>query len=207
MIKKSTSKELEKRILELKKRILELEKSETEYKQTKERLAKILDNTQDAILIHDLKGNILDVNDTMCRMYELTRQEAFAITVKDISSSQMSIEILQDKWERVLNNEKLLFEWEAMRPKDKVVFNVEVSLQKILFLEEYKVIANIRNITVRKEMEKRLKKRHFIDRTPKQKANFTFENVVGSSTELLAILDKAKKAAKSGCNITIDGAT
>ncbi len=207
MIKNSTSKEFEKKILELEKKILELEKSEIEYKQIKERLEKILDNTQDAILIHDLNGNILDVNDTMCRMYGLTRQEAFAITVKDISSSRMPMEILQEKWGRVLNNEKLLFDWEAMRPKDEVVFNVEVSLQKILFLEEYKVIANIRNITVRKEMEKRLKKRRFIDRTPKQKANYTFENIVGSSTELLTIVNKAKKAAKLSSNILIEGET
>ena len=200
MIKKLTSKELEKRILEL-------EKSEIKYIQTKERLEKILDNTQDAILIHDLKGHVLDVNDTMCRMYGLTKQEALATTVKDISSSRMSMEIVQEKWGQVLNNEKLLFEWEAMRPKDKVVFNVEVSLQKILFLEEYKVIANIRNITVRKEMEKKLKRHHFIDRTPKQKASFTFENIVGSSTGFLDIINKAKQAAKSDSNILIEGKT
>lgn len=207
MIKNSTSKELKKRILELEKRILELEKSETEYKQTKERLEKILDNTQDAILIHDLKGNILDVNDTMCRMYGLARKEVFTVTIKDISSSRMSMAILQEKWDRVLNDEKLLFEWEAMRPIDKVVFNVEVSLQKILFLEEYKVIANIRNITVRKEMEKRLKKHHLKDRIPKQKARYTFENVVGNSPELLTIVNKAKKAASSISNILIEGET
>ncbi len=151
MIEKQTIEELEERILEL-------EKSESEYKQTKDILKKAFDNTQDAILIHDLKGNILDVNDKMCRMYGLTRQEVFATTIKDISSSRMTMEVLQKKWEMVLNGQKLLFEWEAMRPKDRVVFNVEVSLQKILFYGKEIVFANIRNITVRKEVEKALKK-------------------------------------------------
>lgn len=202
------SKEYEiKTILELNRKILELEKSLIKQKQTKEYLEKILDNTQDAILIHDLEGNILDVNDTMCRMYGLTRQEAITLTVMDISSSRMSFGIIKERWKRVLKDEKLLFEWEAMRPKDQVVFYVEVSLQKISFLGGYKVIANVRNITVRKEMEKKLKDRHFIQKSQKHKANYTFENIVGCSTEFLDIIEKAKKAAKSSSNILIEGET
>ncbi len=208
MVKNSTFKDDEIKIQELNKKIVELEKSLIKYKQTKEHLEKILDNTQDAILIHDLEGSILHVNDTMCKMYGLTtRQEASAISIEDISSSRMSKEILKEKWERVVNNEKLLFEWEAMRPKDKVVFYVEVSLQKILFLGEYKVIANVRNVSVRKEMKKKLKKRYFIHKSQEQRANFTFENIICSSAELFDIVDKAKKAARSSSNILIEGET
>ncbi|MCA1743760.1 MAG: PAS domain S-box protein, partial [Desulfovibrionales bacterium] len=45
----------------------ELEKAESELILAEDRLKKIFDNTQDAILIHDLEGKILDVNDQMCR--------------------------------------------------------------------------------------------------------------------------------------------
>ncbi|MFP4128032.1 MAG: PAS domain S-box protein, partial [Desulfonatronovibrio sp.] len=113
---------------ELERRIQELEKAESELILAEDRLKKIFDNTQDAIFIHDLEGKILDVNDKMCRMYGLTKEEALEVTIENVSSSEMPIKDLPEKWQQVLNGEKLLFEWEARRPKDDSVFNVEVSI-------------------------------------------------------------------------------
>ncbi len=118
---------------ELQRRIQELEKAESERILVEDRLKKILDNTQDAIFIHDLEGKILDVNDKMCRMYGLTKEEAIELTIEDVSSPKMMLEDMQDKWKKVLNGEKLLFEWEALRPKDQSVFYVEISIQTIAF--------------------------------------------------------------------------
>ncbi|HKJ98123.1 MAG TPA: PAS domain S-box protein [Desulfotignum sp.] len=121
---------------ELERRIQELEKAESSLILAEDRLKKIFNNSQDAIFIHDQKGKILDVNDKMCRMYRLTKEEALKVNIEDVSSSRMSMEILLEKWQQVLNGEKLLFEWEALRPKDKSIFNVEVSIQKISFPED-----------------------------------------------------------------------
>ncbi|MCA1792312.1 MAG: PAS domain S-box protein [Desulfotignum sp.] len=141
---------------ELERRIQELEKAESERNLAEERLKKIFDNTQDAIFIHDLEGNILDVNDKMCRMYGLTKEEALEVTIEDLSSSNMPMKDLLERWPKVLNGEKLLFEWEACRPKDESVFNVEVSIQKISFHDKNIVLANVRDITARKRTEKSL---------------------------------------------------
>jgi len=144
---------------ELERRIRELEKAESERNLAEERLKKIFDNTQDAIFIHDLEGNILDVNDKMCRMYGLTKEEALEVTIEDVSSSRMSMKVLLERWQKILNGEKLLFEWEARRPKDESVFNAEVSIQKISFHDKDIVLANIRDITERKRAEEALRER------------------------------------------------
>jgi PAS domain S-box-containing protein len=125
-----------------------------ERKNAEERLKKIFDNTQDAIIIHDLEGHILDVNDKMCRMYGLTKQDACKKNIKDISGSRMPKDSLREKWQRVLNGEKLIFEWDAFRPGEGSAFNVEISLQKISFREKDIVLANVRDITESKRAEK-----------------------------------------------------
>ncbi|TVR03345.1 MAG: PAS domain S-box protein [Desulfovibrionales bacterium] len=139
-----------------------MEKAECERSIAEDRLKKIFDNTQDAFLIHDLEGKILDVNDKMCRMYGLTKEEALGITIENVSSSKMSKADLQKKWQKALNGEQLLFEWEALRPKDGSVFNVEVSIQKISFHDKDIVLANVRDITDRKRAEAELQKSKLI---------------------------------------------
>ncbi len=141
---------------ELEKRIQELEKTESEHKLAEDRMKKIFNNTQDAIFIHDLEGKILDVNDRMCRIYGLTKEEALQVTIEDISSSRMSMKVLLKRWQKVLNGEKLLFEWEARRPKDKSVFNVEVSIQMVSVYDKDIILTNIRDITERKRVEEAL---------------------------------------------------
>ncbi len=141
---------------ELERRIQELENATSEHHLVEDRLKKIFDNTQDAIFIHDLQGKILDVNDKMCRMYGLTKEEALKVSIEDVSSSRMSMKVLLDKWQKALNGEKLLFEWEARRPKDETVFNVEVSIQMISFHDKENIIANVRDITERKKAEEQL---------------------------------------------------
>jgi two-component system, cell cycle sensor histidine kinase and response regulator CckA len=138
-------------------RVQELEKAESQRNITEDRLKKIFDNTQDAIFIHDLEGKILDVNDKMCRMYGLTKEEALEVNIEDVSSSKMAMDVLLERWQKVLNGEKFLFEWEARRPKDESVFNVEVSIQKISFHDKDIVLANIRDITERKRAEEALR--------------------------------------------------
>jgi PAS domain S-box-containing protein len=178
---------------ELERRIQELEKAESERNFAEDRLKTIFDNTQDAIFIHDLEGKILDVNDKMCRMYGLTKKEALEVTIEDVSSSNMSMNALLGKWQKVLNGDKLLFEWEALRPKDQSVFNVEVSIQKISFHDKDIVLANVRDITERKRAEEVLREREEKFRllfNMNVNAMFLVDN---NTTQILECNDKASQ--------------
>ncbi len=165
---------------ELEKRVQELEKAESERILAEDRLIKIFDNTQDAIFIHDLEGKILDVNDKMCRLYGLTKEEALEVTIEDVSSSRMSMKALLERWQKVLLGEKLLFEWEARRPKDESIFSVEVSIQMLRVHDKDIILANVRDITERKRAEKALQ----------EKTKF-LQNIIDTTSDLVSVTDMA----------------
>ena len=129
----------------------------TERKQNEETSKKIYNNTHDAIIIHDRNGKIIDVNNRMCQIYNLNEEEAIACTIEDISSRNMRVQDLSEIWAKVLRGEKQFFEWEAFRPKDRNIFYVEVSLEKIDLYNEFFIIANVRDVTKGKQREKTLR--------------------------------------------------
>ncbi|MCP4623099.1 MAG: PAS domain S-box protein, partial [bacterium] len=90
--------------------ILGVSRDITERKWAEYRLKKIFNNTHDAIFIHDLEGKVIDVNDKMCQMYGVTKQQAGLMTIQDVSSAGMSMEAVSKKWQKALNGEKVLFE-------------------------------------------------------------------------------------------------
>lgn len=125
----------------------------TDRRRAERQLKKIFDNTQDAIFIHDLDGRILEVNEKMCRMYNITLEEARTSTIEDVTSPNMQMAVAKEKWERVLAGSHELFDWEAKRPHDGFTFHVEVSLQRIDYFDKDVILANVRDITDRKRAE------------------------------------------------------
>jgi len=138
-------------ITELKKAHLALEKSE-------KKLRVILDSVYDAIFIHDAEGRILDVNARMLEMYGVDRKEALKLSIaKDYSAPGASEEKLKRMWQEVIKGKKMLFEWQAKRPGDGVVFPVEVFLRRIDISDQDCILATVRDISERKKNEEQLR--------------------------------------------------
>ena len=118
----------------------------------------IFNSQHDAIFIHDTKGNVLDVNDTMLNMYLVTREDALQMNIiKDLSAPGNDLRILESNWQDVLNGIRHEFEWKARKPQDGSFFDAQVNLQKVKHREGEAILAIVRDITQRKLMEKGLK--------------------------------------------------
>lgn len=119
----------------------------------------IFDSVHDAIFIHELDGTIIDVNQTMLRMYGVnSKEEAVKLSItEDYSSPESPVDQLPKWWERVSFGESLLFEWKARRPGDGSVFDVEVFLKKISLTDKDLILAAVRDITERKREEELLR--------------------------------------------------
>jgi PAS domain S-box-containing protein len=134
--------------------ITERKHAEKAMSESEQALRTIFDNTHDAIFVHSVEGQILDVNRKMLELYRVTRKQALKSSIaEDFSTSDNPLDELEFRWSRVLKGESLLFEWKAKRPNDGSVFDVEVALKRITLNDRAVVLANVRDISARKAAE------------------------------------------------------
>lgn len=136
--------------------ITERKSVERELVATKNYLNTVFNNIHDAIFVHDVDGKVVDVNDKLLEMYGFTREEAIGLSIIP------DYAILDDKvdqpalWKKALAGENQFFECRGRRPKDGYEFDAEIFLTRLSLPEGDFILANVRDITKRKTMEKQL---------------------------------------------------
>gem|GEM_PF-366094 len=136
--------------------ITERREAEDTLRESEERFRTFIDNSYDALFIHDLDGSMIDVNETMLKMYGVTYEEALKYTIADYTGPENSVEEVKEVWKLVSEGENQLFPWQARRPKDGSLFDVEVFLTRIFVGGKAIILGNVRDITERKQFQKRL---------------------------------------------------
>lgn len=130
----------------------------SEAKESVEAMRTVFDSSHDAIFIHDVSGRILDVNERMLKIYQVSQGEVSDLSIaRDLSSRDNAVYRLSSIWRAVINGEAQYFEWKARRPHDGAEFDVEVYLNRIVFRGQEAILANVRDITIRKESENRIR--------------------------------------------------
>ncbi|MEG4204488.1 PAS domain S-box protein [Microcoleus sp. Pol7_A1] len=157
--------ELSQAVTQLEQEIGDRKLAEAALQVSEQNLRTIFNNVYDAIFIHDLEGNILDVNNRMLEMYGVSQEQAKKLSIKnDYSSGDNPSEKIGELWERVLAGETPRVEWKARRPNDGSTFDVEVALSRIHLNGNLSVIANVRDISDRKLAEAELQHaQHFME--------------------------------------------
>lgn len=139
---------------ELKQQLGERKRAEQALSASEDALRCVFDSVYDAIFIHDLDGNILDVNKRMLALFEVTVQEARGMTIEeDFSEPGEQILRLPEIWQQVRDGHSLLFEWRARRPHDGHGFDVEVFVQRLTLHSGDVILATVRDISERKKVE------------------------------------------------------
>ncbi|MEN6374503.1 MAG: PAS domain S-box protein [Smithella sp.] len=134
--------------------ISERKKMETELNAARDYLRTVFNNVYDAIFVHDLDGKIIDVNNKMLEMYKVSREEVIGLNViRDFSATDETIEVSRANWNKVMSGTNYFVPWKARRPKDCSVFDVEVFLTRLVLPDGNYILANVRDITERKQME------------------------------------------------------
>ncbi|UCD19628.1 MAG: PAS domain S-box protein [candidate division WOR-3 bacterium] len=123
-------------------------------RQSEDKFRSFFQNSNDAIVIHDLKGNILDVNEKLLALFGYERPQMMDLSIPDIINIGE-----EDKYSsamNVLNDEgAVIFEID-FKKKNGILFPAEVS-SGILTIGSDKVVQGIvRNISERKRAEEEL---------------------------------------------------
>ncbi|MFB6101535.1 MAG: PAS domain S-box protein [Haloplanus sp.] len=120
------------------------------------RLQTLFDTSPDAIILHDTEGTIIDVNNRTVDSLGFTREELRSMNVADIEVAY-SREELQALWRGMDTDEQETVEG-THRREDGSTFPVEVSIRRIDLDGEECFLTLSRDITERKERERRLKR-------------------------------------------------
>ncbi|OPY71787.1 MAG: Blue-light-activated protein [Syntrophorhabdus sp. PtaU1.Bin050] len=128
-------------------------RAEDELRASEERYRTIVENTNDAIYIHDFDGNIIDANENACKMVGYTRDELVGANLAKIDNTWLRPE--SPEFEQVMREEATAFEHENVR-KEGTVVPVEISAK--IVSSEGKGIVQVfaRDISERKRMEEEI---------------------------------------------------
>jgi len=139
-------------------KIIERERIRTNYRE-------VFNKVNDAVFIENPEtGEILDVNERMCEMHGYTREEALDLHVSDVSADEepftpeKALESLRKAKAKEKGEGSHVFEWKN-ETKDGEKFWVEVSLKSSTINGRERMLAVVRDISERKEREKRLQER------------------------------------------------
>jgi len=110
-------------------------------------LRTMFDNLPEAVIIHDLDGAIVEVNQCMLEMYQVDRMAAYNFSIEGYSSPSAPVDSLPEIWRRVVGGEEQAFSWEAQRPLDGSTFEVAVHLKRIQVLGRDLILATIRDVS------------------------------------------------------------
>jgi PAS domain S-box-containing protein len=126
----------------------------SELRQSEEVLRTIFDFSYDAIIIHDGNGRILEVNQRMIEMFGLEGMDPSGVSLsRDLSSKENPLHSMASIMREVLGGKPRHLEWRVRRYRDHKEFEVEVHLTRIIYRGEEAILANIRDISERKESE------------------------------------------------------
>lgn len=133
--------------------------AEEELRASEVALRLIFNSVRDAIVVHGANGRIVDANERALELYGVGREEVPGLSfAADLSASGTPVHLLEQHWHSALAGDAPFFEWEGRRPKDGGSFPAEILLQRITLGNGHLVMANIRDVTGRKEAEAALRR-------------------------------------------------
>lgn len=137
----------------------------TEHRETERMMSiiesnywEIFNSTNDSLFVHDAyTGAIMDANKAVEKMYGYTREEIFFMNVHDFSAGEppYSLNEAVNMIRKAVEEGSQTYEWLGKK-KSGELFWTEVSLTASHIGGEGRVLAVVRDITDRKEIEKRL---------------------------------------------------
>jgi len=161
--KEKTKEQLMSELVKLHQQITELQKSEIKHQQTEETLGEneekyriLVEMAADGVLIETVEGRILECNTAGAKIYGYTKEEMIGLTLADVVPEKF-----MDKLPKVITDKETthgIFLPRISKKKDGTIFPTEIASKIINIAGKPRLIAYIRDITKRKEAEKKLRK-------------------------------------------------
>jgi PAS domain S-box-containing protein len=167
----------------------DLRNKNKEITQQEQSYREIFNSSADAIFIHNLEGEILDVNKAMLNTYGYSKEEVLGLTIKDLSSDsdEYTFEKASVKVKEAIDTGKSKFDWQAKK-KSGEVFWVSVMLKKTVILGEKRILAVVTDINEKKktaiELEQYKNRLEILVKERTEELESTNEELLATNEEL-----------------------
>ncbi|MFA5117858.1 MAG: PAS domain S-box protein [Candidatus Omnitrophota bacterium] len=135
--------------------ITERTQAEAALLASESRYRSIVENTNDALYIHDFEGTIMDVNENACKMTGYSRDDLMGASLAKIDCPE-NTRLMQKHMQRLLRDGKVEFDGQHMK-KDHSCVWVTVSAKIVSRSGKGIVQGFVKDITERKCAEERIK--------------------------------------------------
>lgn len=129
----------------------------------KDRFESIYNGVNEAIFIHNERGEIVDVNDKMLEMFKCSKEQALKCKIEEISENvtPYTVHESHEFLKRAMDGEELVFDWRA-KDFESNLFWAENHMRGVNIGKEKYVIVTTRDITKRKEIDLELENYRFM---------------------------------------------
>lgn len=168
-------------------------------RESEEKYRSLIEQASDGILMTDQQGNIIEVNESFCKLMGYTSKEALQLNLLQIIPEE-DIKNQPPQIDRLLKGENLIYE-RRLKRKDGFVFNAEVNSK---MAANGMLIGFVRDITERKKQEEKIiqfnsqLEERVKERTAElEKANEELEELndlfVGNEIKIMELKEEIKK--------------
>jgi PAS domain S-box-containing protein len=155
-------------ITERKQMISELQKSEEKFRT-------VFSKSQDAIFIHHIDGNFIEVNQLACESLEYTREELLNMGPKDIDDPENAKKVKERTVE--ISKEKAHYFETTQVSKSGKFINVEVNSVLIDYLGKPAILSITRDISERKKLTEELNRNMDIQKVINALMRFALDDI------------------------------
>ena len=161
--KEKTKEQLQNELTELRQQITELQKLNIKHQQVEETLSEneekyriLSEATTDCILIETVEGRILECNTAGAKMFGYNKKDMIGLTIADRVPEEFA-----KKLPKVITEKEAtqgFFVPRISKKKDGTIFPTEIATKIVNIRGKPRLITYIRDISERKEVEKKLRK-------------------------------------------------
>ncbi len=126
-----------------------------ELRESEEKYSNLFHHSNDAIFLHDIEGNLIDVNQRALEQFGYTRSEVLKLKISELHPIS-ELEASKKAFEQIFKKGVIKFEI-SFKKKNGKIFFAEVSSSLFYMGGKQVIQGNIRDITVRVLTEKMLK--------------------------------------------------
>ncbi|MFW5714915.1 MAG: PAS domain S-box protein [bacterium] len=137
--------------------VTDRKKAEAELRESEEKFRTLMEQSIDMLFLHDMDGNIIDVNSRGEEMTGYSRSELLSMTIPDLDPDYYQREDSGAFWREINYNESFQFQARLIR-KDGTIFWIDVVLAKVKINGRTLIMTLSRDITERLNLYEALKK-------------------------------------------------